>query len=542
VDILGWLSAPPSDRAVHFTDSSGGWASTSYATLAEKVRQVAGQLIEREVGKGDVALIIGQNSVEFIAMFYGVLYVGATPATIPPPTPFRQDEYQRRLADVLGILEPAVILASPSNAAAVDAIATRYGRRVLPPTTIDAPVVRTSPEMGETGLIQFSSGSSGSPRGVRISRDALNANVMAISRWLRFGPDDHGVSWVPFHHDMGLVGCLLMATASAADMWYTRPEEFLRSPLQWLRTIAEKGGTASAVPAFALTHILSRVRPAELCGLNLSSLHSLVIGAERVAPATLYDFYQLLEPFGLAHSALLPAYGLAEATLAVTGTRGRGTRIPTMLVNPSALAPGEPVEPPAAPSDPAVEVLSCGGPVSGVEVAIVGDDGLALAEGYFGEISVRGDSVASGYLDPGQPFDGVLRTGDMGFILDGELYVVGRVGDSIKRNGRWIFAEDIEQVAVAASAQRQHTVALLGTVNGQDCAVIVLAGRQSESKVEDVGRAVACRMPALRVLVIRTVKSQIKRTTSGKPRRQAMWRELMTDDSLPLFAWDSASE
>jgi acyl-CoA synthetase (AMP-forming)/AMP-acid ligase II len=188
-----------------------------------------------------------------------------------------------------------------------------------------------------------------------------------------------------------------------------------------------------------------------------------------------------------------------------------------------------------------VELTSCGRPVGAVEVAIVGTDGRPLPEGSFGEISVHGASVATGYLDDERPFEGVLRTGDMGFVLDGELYVVGRAGDSIKRNGRWIFAEDVEQIAIAASLQPQHTLALLGTVYGQESAVIVLGGRRAESEAQNVGRTVASRLPGLRVLVVRVPKAHIKRTTSGKPQRRTMWAALLTGDSLPHFTWDSAT-
>jgi acyl-CoA synthetase (AMP-forming)/AMP-acid ligase II len=541
-DVLNWLADPPADRAVHFSDGRGDWTSTSYPTLATKVRQVAYQLIEREVGRGDVVLVIGENSIEFVAMFYGVLYAGAAPATIPPPMPLsRPDEYSRRLENILDTLKPAAILASSTIAGVVDRIAAGRDCRVLTESKSDAPLARTSPVMGNTGLIQFSSGSSGSPRGVRISRNALNTNVTAISQWLPFGPNDNGVCWVPFYHDMGLVGCLVMPVASAANMWFMRPEEFILSPLRWLQAIAAKGGTSSAVPSFSLSHVLRRVRPAELKGLDLSTLRSLVIGAERVPPATLHDFYLLLKPSGLAHSALLPAYGLAEATLAVTGIRAHGGQIPTRRVNPSALAVGEPIEFSAAPSGPSVELTSCGRPISKVAVAIVGADGRPLPEGSFGEISVHGDAVATGYLDGEQPFDGELCTRDMGFMLDGELYVVGRAGDSIKRNGRWIFAEDVEQIAIAASLQPQHTLALLGTVYGQESAVIVLGGRRAESEAQNVGRTVASRLPGLRVLVVRVPKAHIKRTTSGKPQRRTMWAALLTGDSLPHFTWDSAT-
>jgi acyl-CoA synthetase (AMP-forming)/AMP-acid ligase II len=542
MDILDWLSDPPADRAIHVSDGRGGWTLLSYAALADGVRRVACQLIESKVGSGDVALVIGNNSTEFIAMFYGVLYVGATPATMPPPPPLSGlEEYSLRLANILHTLEPAAILASSVIASTLNAIAACDGRRILTETEADAPLTQTFPKTCDTGLIQFSSGSSGSPRGVLISRTALNKNVMAISRWLPFGPDDRSVSWLPFYHDLGLVGSLLTPVASAANAWYFRPEEFIVSPLRWLQTIAMVGGTASAVPAFSLSHVLRRVRPAELQGLDLSSLHSLVIGAERVEPATLHDFYLLLKPFGLAHSALLPGYGLAEATLAVTGVRASRSRIPTTLVNPCALAIGQPIDSSATLRSPLVELASCGRPIGTVEVAIVGADGETLPEGSFGEIRVSGDSLATGYLDDECPFGGVVRTGDMGFMVDGELYVVGRVGDSIKRNGRWIFAEDVEQIASAASAQRQHTIALLGTVDGRDCAVIVLGGRRAGSEAQDVGRAVASRMPGLRVLVVRAPLTRIRRTTSGKPRRRAMWHEVVLGDSPPDSSWDSAA-
>jgi acyl-CoA synthetase (AMP-forming)/AMP-acid ligase II len=542
-DITDWLSDPVTSRAMHFSDGRGDWIATSYAALATKVRQVACQLIECAVGSGDVVLVFGQNSIEFIAMFYGILYVGGTPATIPPPTPFSGlEEYSLRLANILSILDPAAIMAPSKIAAVVDGITARQGRRVLTETRPDAPVARTPPVLGDTGLIQFSSGSSGSPRGLRISRNALNANVNAINEWLPFGPDDRGVSWVPFYHDLGLVGCLLMPAARTANVWYMRPEEFLSSPLKWLQAMAAKGATAGAVPSFSLSHILNKVRPGELKGLDLSTLHSLIIGAERIAPALLDDFHQLLKPFGLAHSALLPSYGLAEATLAVTGIRASRSQIPTRRVNPSTLTVGEPIEFPATPDSPSLELTSCGRPVNGVEVTIVGVDGPPLPEGSFGEISIRGDSVATGYLDDDRPFKGQLRAGDMGFMLEGELYVVGRAGDSIKRNGRWIFAEDVEQFAIEAATQGQHTVALLGTVNGQETAVIVLGGRRTESEARDVGRAVASRMGGLRVLVLRAARARIKRTSSGKPRRREIWRELMTGDSLPDFTWDSAAE
>lgn len=539
-DILTWLCAPPADRSLHFSDGHGDWTSYSYADLATKVRQVASQLIDCKVAADDVALIVGQNSVEFIAMFYGVLYVGATPATIPPPMPLAGlDSYYRHVESVIDTLEPAVILAPSDIASAMEAVAVRRGCQVMTEAGADAPATETSPDMSRGGLIQFSSGSSGSPRGVRISRHALVSNVTAISRWLPYGPDDHGVSWVPFHHDLGLIGCLMMPISRTANVWYIRPEKFLRSPLHWLQTISEKGGTASAVPAFSLSHILSRVRPAELNGLDLSSLRSLVIGAERVSPASLNDFYLMLKPFGLAHSALLPAYGLAEATLGVTGVRAHSNQIPTKRVDPCALAVGEPIETSAPLSSRLMEVISCGRPISAMRVSIVGADERPLPEGSFGEIRIQGDSIATQYLDDERTFNGVLRTGDMGFMVDGELYVVGRGGDGIKRNGRWIFAEDVEQIAIAASAKSQQTVALLGTLNGRESAVIVLAYGCAESEAQGVGRAVASRMPGLRVLVLKTTKSRIKRTTSGKPRRRATWRELMAGDAMPSFIWDS---
>jgi acyl-CoA synthetase (AMP-forming)/AMP-acid ligase II len=319
------------------------------------------------------------------------------------------------------------------------------------------------------------------------------------------------------------------------------PQEFIGDPLRWLRLLSSSKTTHSAIPAFSMGHILRRVRQEHLEGLNFSRLQSLIIGAERIDPNVLDAFYALLAPCGLSYSALLPAYGLAEAVLAVTGVRTNPHEVHTALVDASALEVGKPVSPPASDSAMGTRLVSCGGMLDGVGVSVLDAAGSPVPEGSFGEIAVHGDALATGYLR-GEltPFVSQHRTGDMGFTRGGELYVVGRAGDAIKVNGRWLFAEDVQELAAYASPKPQRTVALLGSLSCDDAAVVVMEDCTVEEALS-VGRFVAARLPATRVLVLLVPRGNIRRTTSGKPRRAAMWRELVMSGDLANsgLVWDS---
>ena len=230
-----------------------------------------------------------------------------------------------------------------------------------------------------------------------------------------------------------------------------RPEDFLRAPLRYLECFADGRARLSAMPTFGLAHLVKRVRSDQLDGLDLRGWRTLIVGAERVRRRALRRFEALLGPAGFAPTALAPAYGLAEGTLAVTGPRTDRWRSAPLL------------------DDPGVEVVGCGTPVLGAEVTIVDDQGVVVPDGTAGEIVVGGPSVAEGYLDPGAVaergtrfVDGRLVSGDAGFVLDGELFVLGRLGDSLKLRGREVFAEELEAVLDRHGIPARRVAALLG--------------------------------------------------------------------------------
>ncbi|MFF8616540.1 AMP-binding protein [Streptomyces sp. NPDC015350] len=535
--MLSWLEAPPAERGLRFSDGHGTWTSHSYTDMAEQVRRNAHRLRRAGIGSGDVVLLLGQNTIGFVTSLYGILHAGATPAIVAPAGP---DAMVGRLRSAIDAVRPAALLATADHASLLEGVAGPLGCRVLAEAP-DGPLDDGASELPEVALIQFSSGSTSDPRGVQLPWSALNTHVFGIHEWLSVDRDSRVVSWLPFYHDMGLVGCLLMPLAGGISASYMTPQEFIGHPLRWLQEMSGSGGTACAVAAFSLGHILRRVRPEQLAGLDLSRVRSVIVGAERIDPDVLDAFHRLLAPSGLSHGTLLPAYGMAEATLAVTGLRPDPREIRTQLVDTGALEMGKPV-PVAAVGEPsATRIVSCGTPLPGIGVDVLDADGDPLPEGVFGEIAVRGYSLATGYRKGGlTAFGDRHRTGDMGFVVDDELYVVGRAGDGVKENGRWLFAEDVQGLAAAASPRPQRTVALLGSLSGANAAVVVMEDCTAD-EASGTGRSVAARLPGLRVVVLLVPHGTLRRTTSGKPRRRAMWQELvMSGDLESRTVWDSA--
>ncbi|MEV7600968.1 AMP-binding protein [Kitasatospora sp. NPDC089797] len=437
--------------------------------------------------------------------------------------------------------DPAGRSADPAGAGAGPAV-PGLARCLLPPVTpapgTPAPVLGLADAWPDgcaadadpvgapgTALVQFTSGSSGPARAVVVSARALAADLTAVRRWLRMEPDDPTATWLPFHHDMGLVGCLLTPVTTGADLWVLRPEDFVRSPLAWLRCFGEHGARLTATPAFGLAHVVRRVRPEALAGLDFGRWRAVITGAERIDPAILSGFVELLAPHGFRAASMLPAYGLAEATLAVTGVPL--TEEPrTLRVDRSTLRTGDPIEPagPGTPPERHLELVGCGGPLlPDGRLRIVDGRGEELPPGHVGEIVCGGSSIADGYLGTAAFDPAELRTGDSGFLHDGELYVLGRLGDSLKQRARTVFAEDLEAVlAGIAELRHRRPAVLLGTLAGVDTAVAVVEAREGAwvaTAVERLRRG----LDGAEVVVVAGPAGLIRRTSSGKPRRRPMW-------------------
>jgi acyl-CoA synthetase (AMP-forming)/AMP-acid ligase II len=542
--LLDWLQAPDPARGGQITRDGVEWSHMSYQDLAHTVRRYAACLRDHGVLEHQIVPIILPAGADFIAAFYATLVIGAVPAPIAPPMVFqRRDAFRHHLGTLLAICDAPLLVTDLAlvqqiglHEFAVEMLTTE----AMADTTDLADVPLAAP--GHLGLLQFTSGSSGHIRGVQVPLRSLEANVNAIRRWTECTSDDSGASWLPMHHDMGLIGNLLVAVCTGMSWWLMLPEHFIADPLRWLRLYGEHGACFGAAPNFGLSYITRRVQPADLAGMDFSGWRALVCGAERVDRDTIEEFTALLEPFGFDRRAILPAYGLAEATLAVTGKPLHAD--PRTLRIGGAQRIGGAVELSTDEQRTDLQwLVGCGTTVDEQgTVAIVDDEGNELPTAHVGEIVVEGPSVTDGYA-PGSSDnstthfqDGRLFTGDAGFLLDGELFVIGRFGDSLKIRGKSVFAEDVDGLLHQVECLGPHNaVSLLGLRDGQETILAVVEQPEGD---DWLGQAVA-NLRALstdvRLQILTVPAGTIKRTTSGKPRRRSMWSALAEDETEPAY-------
>jgi acyl-CoA synthetase (AMP-forming)/AMP-acid ligase II len=517
--LLSWLRQPATDRGVWFHTADGGWDFWPYDRLAGLVRDSAAALRESGVRPGDVVAVVERTGPHFVGLLFGTMLAGATVAPLAPPATFTDPErYVGYLRAAFAATGPALVVcvaeaadrvasATPAPALTTDALlrrATRAGSGTGSDTN-DA-----DPAPSALALIQCTSGTTGLVRGVRVPFGALAANTSAIAAWLEMTPADPTASWLPVHHDMGLVGCLFTPVITGCDLWLMAPADFVRRPLTYLERFGRQGARLTALPAFALDHIVRRVPADALAGMDFAAWRAIIVGAERIAPGSLERFAARCAPHGLARDALLPAYGLAEATLAVTGLPLReGWRA----------VPGEATGAP---------VVGCGRPLGGVRVTVVDEAGEPVPDGRTGEIVVGGLSVTAGYhtgtSGPTRLRDGTVRTGDAGLLRDGQLYVLGRLGDGLKVRGRLVVAEDLDAALVAGLGVAPGRVAtVLGGDDRGDTAVVVLE-RPKADWLPAVPALLRPHLDGVPVVPVDVPVGAIPRTTSGKPRRRELWQ------------------
>lgn len=511
-DVLAWLQNPPSTAGLRCANRDR-FDFVPYDRLAEQVHDLASRLVA--VQPGDVVAIGMSSGPSFVTALLAAMLAGGAPAPLPPPR-FGQDlgRYADAVTTRLRSVRPRLMLTEPRLREILTPAAAAVG--VLLACAEDLPKARPGksfPVRDGLALVQFTSGSTGTPRPVRVSHRSLAANVGAIGDWLGIRPGDATASWLPVHHDMGLTGCLLTPIAHGSDVWLMSPEQFLRDPGRYIRCFGEYGATMTAMPPFGLEHVVRRVARDQLENMTFANWRTLIVGAQRISGRLLEEFTRTLGPYGFAVETLRPAYGLAEATLAVTGLP-TGTRWTGFAFARGGLAPGEPVA-----EDPSARhlIVGCGTPLDQVTVTVCAPDGTELPERCLGEIVVGGASVTAGRH----------RTGDLGFLADGQLFVLGRDGDSVKVNGRSVIADDVEAALQDDRLPGHRLAVALGYDADRPTAVLVLeAATESEiARARDVlRRTTGC----MRREVILAPRGTIPRTTSGKPRRAELWRSYMS--------------
>jgi acyl-CoA synthetase (AMP-forming)/AMP-acid ligase II/alkylation response protein AidB-like acyl-CoA dehydrogenase/acyl carrier protein len=471
----------PARIAYTFLREDGNAEDLTYGELERRVLALAGRLAGR-AGPGARALLLYPSGLEFIVAFFACLAAGlvAVPATMAD-----RRRASTRLRALLQDADPALVLTASDCAGAVTASLAQAGAGTRPCLCTDGdhgePAGLRLPQVDASAiaLLQYTSGSTAQPRGVEVTHGNLAANVEAIGEAFGFGPDCVMVSWLPLFHDMGLVGSVLAPLALGFRSVLMAPIQFLRQPVRWLRAISDYRATCAGAPNFGWDLCVSRVGEDQRAGLDLSSLQVAYNGSEPVRASTLRRFAHAFAPCGFRSEAQFPCYGMAEATLLVAGgPRGRAPKVRTL--SKSRLESNRARDTAPGTLD-AREIVSCGAPAPGVTLLVVDpDSGMPAPPQHVGEIWVSAPGVARGYrnnLDATQHTFGArlaqancgpapagstrsepappgpihpgpyLRTGDLGFLRDGELYITGRLRDLLIVNGRNLYPQDVEEVA-----------------------------------------------------------------------------------------------
>ncbi|MCA0301172.1 MAG: fatty acyl-AMP ligase [Proteobacteria bacterium] len=517
--------AASGDTGLNFFDSRGVLRHVlSYARLRVEAQDFARRLAGAGLARGERLLLVAETAPAFCIAFFGAQYAGVVPVPVATPVGLgAKDRYIEQLGLQLdacgaaGILAPADLAAYARQAAA--------GRGLKLAGTVDeVAALPPSPgglqplSAGEACYVQFSSGSTRAPQGIDIRQDQLMANIDASIAAQRLGPEDSGVSWLPFYHDMGLIGFVLAPLCAQRSIDLMSPQDFARRPMQWLSLIARRRATVTYSPSFGYDLVVRRAGRQDLAGLDLSSLRLAGIGADMIQPAILDRFAETFAAQGFDRRAFLPSYGMAEVCV------GLSFRAPLSGVRLDRF-----VDPRSGRSR---DFVLCGRVIAGHAVEIRDADGRALGERAIGRLFARGPSVMPGYVGAVAPVenpvrDGWLDTGDLGYWCDGELVITGRAKDLIIVNGRNVWPQDIEW-AIGERHPGSRGECCAFSIEADDTEkVIVLAEFRPESAAErdrlagEMRQAVKETTGLDSQVVLVGRRPGLPRTTSGKLARTA---------------------
>jgi acyl-CoA synthetase (AMP-forming)/AMP-acid ligase II/acyl carrier protein len=529
--LTAWVEARPDAVLYQFlADGERVGEQLRYGELDQRARTVAARLRREGLRQGDRALLVFAPGLDFVAAFFGCVYAGVVAVPTYPPRPGGPLAAIERIAAHCGaraVLTSDWLVEVVQNIARGSPVLGRLG--VVPcggplEPQGGSPV---SAEPDSVVMLQYTSGSTGDPRGVVLDHANLLHNEALIARAFAHDAESVVLGWLPTHHDMGLIGNVLQPVFLGTRCVLMSPTHFLERPLRWLRAISAHGATTSGGPNFAYELCLRAYDRAQLEGVDLSGWAVAFNGAEPVRHATLSRFSATYAPHGFRSSAFLPCYGLAEATLIVSGgPAGTGAR--HLTLERQALEAGR-----VLPSEGGAQVVSCGPTCAEVAVVV---DGARVGDDRVGELWVQGPSVGRGYFDRPEDTEAVfgatlpdlggrwLRTGDLGFVRGGELFVTGRSKDLILYRGRNLYPQDLE-----LAAERSHPALRAGCVAAfeleePDEGVVVVAEIRDPSQAQEaclaIRRALAAEheLPLADVVIV--PPKTLTKTTSGKLRRR----------------------
>lgn len=491
-------------------------AALPYRELRGRALSLARRLVAAGLRPGDRVALVAETGPDFPVWLFACFHAGIVPAIAPAETNvLARASYLARMAGIVEACGARALLVPDRFPAELPVRLLCPGElQALPEADTDLPLPRPQ----DPAYVQFSSGSTTAPKGVLIRHGALMANIAQILRFgIRLNDADRAFSWLPFYHDMGLVGFLLAPLSGPCSVDYLPPAGFARRPALWPQLMASLGSTISYAPTFGYRLAAERVRDADLAGVDLSRWRLAGVGGDMVRAEALEAFAARFAPAGFDRIAFVPSYGLAEATLAVSFATD-GLR----LALPRAERSGE-----ARPH------VICGRPLPGMELRIVDGNGRPVADGAVGRIEVRGPSLMAGYVRPTEAgltigADGFLDTGDLGFLTEGALVVTGRAKDLILVNGRNIWPADLEWAAQQAAGLRHGQVVAFpladaGSAAGSEEVVVLVECRDADA-MESLRPRIAdaiSRQTGVAAEIVFVPPRTIPLTSSGKLRRSA---------------------
>jgi 1-acyl-sn-glycerol-3-phosphate acyltransferase len=520
----------------------------TFGELYERSSAVAAELRRKGLEPGQTVAIMLPTGAEFFFTFAGILLAGAVPVPIYPP--FRADriaEYATRQSNILENAEVQFLVTWKQAEALANLLKPRVPklREVLNAQKLAQGSAEpdVQPERwravqnlahqahGEdVAFLQYTSGSTGDPKGVILTHANLLANIRAIVSGIDIQPDDVAVSWLPLYHDMGLIGAWFVPLFTGIPLVVMSPLAFLSRPERWLRAIQRHRGTISPAPNFAYELCVRKIPDKDLEGLDLSSWRAASNGAEPVRSETLERFAKRFAPYGFRREALLPVYGLAEASLAISVPRlGAGYKV-DCIDRATFEEHGNAV--PARPDDDApLEFVNAGKPLPSVEVRIVDPEGRNLEERREGRLWFRSPSATSGYYKNPAATAALMRdgdwldSGDLAYWADGEIYITGRAKDVIIKAGRNLYPHELEEIAGRVAGVRTGCVVAFGAPDertGTERLIIAAEVRDmaSAKRIEgEISRAVDEAMGLPPDVVTLLAPQSIPKTSSGKLRR-----------------------
>jgi len=510
-----------------------------FEALEQEAHRRAGKLQQLDLQPNDRVALVVADPAEFVLSFLAASVAGAVPVPIYPRASFKaKNAYVETVSHIVATSGAKLLLTMESTLPVLEEVLTLHPNLVrivtveslsqMPERSPQLPLVRPD----DICFLQFTSGSTSLPKGVMVTHRNLIANARAF-----LGPhgvnatlDDLTVTWLPLYHDMGLIGFVLGTIVCAVPTLIMPTEAFGRRPNIWLETLHRAGGTLTFAPNFAYALATKRARDRDVEGLDLSRVRVAGCGAEPINAKVMRDFVARFSACGFSPNALLPAYGMAEATLAIT-FHPRQTPVVTDRVSLKAMQTGHatPVSDAEAESGAATqELVSCGIPFPEHEVLIMDEQSQPLPERRVGEVVTRGPSITGGYYKNPEATaeswrDGFLHTGDLGYFADGRLYICGRMKDLIIIRGANYYPQDIEWSVAELEGVRRDNVVAFSVMRGGEEQLVVCAEANS-AEAESLRKGIAAKVAETVAITVGHVAivrvGSLPKTSSGKVQRR----------------------